>query len=93
MNNYWLVSTITGLVSIFNFACKVCTITPVIKKYKSIIKKKIKKHDEIAFSAKTKLNTIEILISKALIDPNISYNHSFSVNGVLKEYYNMKETT
>ena len=80
-----IASSATGL--------KVCTITGVIKKYKSIIKKKIKKHDEIAFSAKTKLNTIEILISKALIDPNISHNHSFSVNGVLKEYYNMKETT
>ena len=71
---------------------KFCTITAVIKKYKSIIKKKIKKHDEMAFSAKTKLNTKEILISKALIDPNISHNQLFPVNGVLKEYYDMKET-
>ena len=46
----------------------------------------------MAFSAKTKLNTIEILIFKALIHPNISHNQTFSVNGVLKEYYNMKET-
>ena len=46
----------------------------------------------MAFSAKTKLNTMEILISKALIDPNISHNQLYPVNGVLKEYYDMKET-
>ena len=79
-----IASSATGL--------KFCTVTAVIKKYKSIIKKKKKKHDEMAFSAKTKLNTIEILIFKALIHPNISHNQTFSVNGVLKEYYNMKET-
>ena len=34
---------------------------------KSIIKKKRKKHDQIVSLAKTKLNTIKVLISKALI--------------------------
>ena len=37
-------------------------------KYKSIIKKKKKKHDKIVLLAKSKLNSIEVLISKALID-------------------------
>ena len=33
---------------------KICVITAGIKKYKSIIKKKRKKHDEIVFLAKSK---------------------------------------
>ena len=47
---------------------KLCAIAEVIKKYKSVIKKKKKKHDKIALLAKLKLNSTEILISKALID-------------------------
>ena len=43
------------------------------KKYNSIIRKKKKKHDKIVLLAKTKLNTTEPLISKALIDSNISH--------------------
>ena len=39
-----------------------------IKKYKSIIKKKKKKHDKVVLLAKTKLNSIEVLISNALTD-------------------------
>ena len=35
---------------------KICAITGGIKKYKSIIKKKRKKHDKIVLLAKTKLN-------------------------------------
>ena len=40
---------------------------------------------------KTKLNTIEVLISKALIDSNISFIEFVSVNNVLKEYVDMKQ--
>ena len=40
------------------------TITEGIKKYKSIIKKKKKKHDKIVLLGKDMLNTIEVLISK-----------------------------
>ena len=39
-----------------------------IKKYKSIIKTKKKKHDKIALLATPKLNSREVLISKTLID-------------------------
>ena len=47
-------------------------ITTGIKKCKSIINKKKKKYDKISSLAKFKLNSVEVLISKALIDSNIS---------------------
>ena len=77
-----LVSTVTGCISISAFASwvsvpvgitssvvrlKICAITAGIKKYKSIIKKKKKKHDKIVLLGRDKLNATEVLISKALI--------------------------
>ena len=56
---------------------------------KSIIKKKKKKHDKRVLLAKSKLNSIELLISKALIDSNISHDEFILMN--LKEFYDMKE--
>ena len=41
--------------------------------------------------AKTKLNTIEILISRALVDSYISHDKFVSINNVLEEYNDMKE--
>ena len=41
--------------------------------------------------AKTKLNIIEILISRALIDSNIIHDEFVSVNNVLKEHDDMKK--
>ena len=84
-----LSSTITGCVSISAFASlvcvsvgmtssalgiKICAITAGIKKYKSIIKKKKKKHDKIVLLGKDKLNTIEFLISNDLIDSYITHD-------------------
>ena len=40
---------------------------------------------------KTKLNSIEVLISKALIDSNSSHDEFVLINNVLKEYDDMKE--
>ena len=60
-----------------------------IKQFKSIIKKK--KYDEIVLLEKTKLDIIEVLISKTLIDSNIIYDNFFSVNNVLRENNKMKE--
>ena len=80
------VSTVTDCVSISALASLVCVavgitssavgikiyaITAGIKKYKSVIKKKKKKHDKIVLLGKAKLNTIEVLTSNSLID---SYN-------------------
>ena len=59
------------------------TITAGIKKYKSIIKKKKKKHDKIVFSGKSKLDTIEVVNSKALIDLYISHGEFVSIDNVL----------
>ena len=99
-------STITGCISIPNFASlvdipklikssaiglKICAITAGIKNPKSIIKEKKKKHDKIVLLAKSKLNNIEFLISKALLDSVISHNEFFLINNVLKDYDEMKE--
>ena len=70
---------------------KVCVITAGIKKYKSISKKKRKKHNKMLFLAKSKLNSIEVLISKALNDSNIKHDGFVLINYVLKELYDMKE--
>ena len=40
---------------------------------------------------KNKLNNIEVLISKTLIDLCISHDQLVSVNNILREYYEMKE--
>ena len=63
---------------------KICVITAGFKKYNFIIKKK---HYEIVLSGKDKLNTIEVLISEALINSYISHNEFASVSNVLREYY------
>ena len=101
-----LASVITGCISSSDFASllgtpigitssaiglKIWAMAAGIKKYKSIIKKKKKKHDKIVLLAKSKLNSIEVLISKALIDSNISYDVFVLINNVLKEYDDMKE--
>ena len=51
----------------FAIQLKVCGITARIKKCKSIINKKKKKHDEIVLLTKTKLNSIEVFILNAWI--------------------------
>ena len=56
-----------------------------------MVKNKKKKHGKIVLLAKTNLNTIEILISKASIDSSTSHDEFFSVNNVLKDYDDMKE--
>ena len=100
-----LISTVTGCGSISAFASlvgilieitssavglKICVITAGIKKYKSLIKKK-NKHDKIVFLAKSKLSSIEVLISKALIHSIVSHDEFVLINNVLKEFYDVKE--
>ena len=81
-----LVSAVTSCVSISAFASLVCdpvgiaTSAVGIKMCKSVIKKKKKKHNKILLLGKTKLNTIEVLISKALIDSYIRHDEFVSVN-------------
>ena len=59
----------------------------------SIIEKKKKKHDKTVLLAKSKLISVEVLISKTLIDSNISHGEFALIINVLKlkEFYDMKE--
>ena len=57
----------------------------MVKENVSLIKKK-KKHGKIVLLAKTNVNTMEVLISKALINSYIYHNNFFSVNNVPWEY-------
>ena len=97
--------TITGCISFSDFdsligilirllsyasGLKIWAIAAGITRYKSIIKEK-KKHDEVVLLAKSKLNSIEIFISKALIPSNISHDKFVLTKNVLKEYANMKK--
>ena len=70
---------------------KICAITTGIKKYMSIIKKKKMKHEKIALLAKSKLNSIKVLISKALIDSVISHDEFVLINNAQKQYNDIKE--
>ena len=61
---------------------KTCVL--IVRSKKSIIKKKSKKHDNI-------LNTIEVLVSQALINSYINHDKFISMNHVLREYNEIKE--
>ena len=78
-----LVSLIIGYTSISSFATlvdiavgiastsvglKFFVMTAETRKYKSINKEEGKKHDKVVLLVKTKLNSLEVLISRALID-------------------------
>ena len=92
-----LISTVSGcvfisayyfLVGIPAIGLKISVITAGIV---SIIKRKKKEHDKIVLLEKSKLNSTEVLISKALIVWNIIHNEFVLINNVLKEFYVMKE--
>ena len=59
---------------------KMCTIVVGIKEYKSIIKNKKNKHDKIVLLGK--LDCVEVLISKDLIDSYISHDELVLVNNI-----------
>ena len=101
-----LASAVTGCVSISGFISlssipvrktlsvirlKIWATTAGIKKYRSIITKHEKNHDQVWLSAKTKLNTVVFLISKALIYQNIGCNDFVLIKILLKEYDKTKE--
>ena len=58
---------------------KICGTGAGIEKYNSKKKKKEKEeYDKIVLLAKSKSNSIDVLISKALIDSNISHGDYFN---------------
>ena len=56
-----------------------------------MIFKKTKKPDKTVLSAKSELDSIEFLISKALIDPVVSHDEFVLINNMLKEYEKWKK--
>ena len=65
--------------------------TGIIKKLLNITRNKKKKHDKILMLAKSKFNSIEILISQALIDMDISHEEFFTILKEKDRYEMMKD--
>ena len=65
--------------------------TGVVKKLLNITRNKKKKHDKILMLAKSKLNSIETLISQALIDLDISHEEFIRILKEKDKYKRMKE--
>ena len=77
------------VVTSFAVECNISEITAGIKNYEAIIKKK----KAWSYNVISKLNLIEVLIYKDLIDSYINHDEFVSVNNVLKEYSEIKEET
>ena len=75
----------------FAIGLEICAIVEGIKMYELVIKKKKKNHDKVVFLAKAKLNSIEVLNSKTLIDSVISHYEFLLINNFLKEFNEVKE--
>ena len=65
--------------------------TGIVKKLLSTTRNKKKKHDKIFMLAKSKLNSIETLISQALIDMEISHEEFIAILKEKDKYEKMKE--
>ena len=65
--------------------------TGIFKKLLTITRNKKKKHDKILMLAKSKLNSIETLISQALIDMEISHEEFITILKEKDKYENLKD--
>ena len=65
--------------------------TGIIKKLLSKTRNKKKKHNKILTLAKSKLNSIEVLVSQALIDMDISQEEFVVILNHKNKYQKMKE--
>ena len=66
--------------------------TGIVKKLLNITRNKKKKHDKILMLAKSKLNSIDTLISQALIDMDISHEECITILKEKDRYEIMKES-
>ena len=66
--------------------------TGIIKKLLKVTGKKKKKHNKIVMLAKSKLNSIETLMSQALIDLDISHEEFKTIANEKEKYKQMKES-
>ena len=65
--------------------------TRIVKKLLNITRNKKKMHDQIVMLAKSKLNSIETLISQALIDMEISHEEFITILKEKDKYEKMKD--
>ena len=65
--------------------------TGIVKKLLNITRNKKKKHDKIFMLAKSKLNSIETLVSQALIDMEISHEEFITILKEKDKYEKMKD--
>ena len=65
--------------------------TAIVKKLLNITRNKKKKHDKILMLAKSKLNSIETLISQILIDLDISHEEFIKILKEKDKYRRKKE--
>ena len=74
-----------------SFTLVVSLTTGIVKKLLSTTRNKKKKYDQIFILAKRKINTIETVISQALIDMEISHEEFVIILKEKDKYEKMKE--
>ena len=102
-----VLSVTTGSISIASFATVIgapvgmmsasCSLafsitTGFVKKFLKTIRNKKKKHNKIVMLARSKLNSIESKISKALMDNEISHEDFETMMNEEKKYRELKES-
>ena len=102
-----VLSVATGSISIASFATVIgapvgimsasCSLvfsitTDFVKKFLKTIRNKKKKHNKIVMLARSKLNSIESKISKALMDNEISHEDFETIINEEKKYRELKES-
>ena len=102
-----VLSVTTGSISIASFATVIgapvgmmsasCSLafsitTGFVKKFLKTIRNKKKKHNKIVMLARSKLNSIEIKISEALINNEISHEDFMTINYEERNYRESKES-
>ena len=73
------VSIISAGIASASFTLIFSLTTGIVKKLLDITRKKKKKHDKILMLAKSKFNSIDTLISQALIDMDISHEEFITI--------------
>ena len=84
-----VVGTLIGIVSV-SLTLSFSLTTGIVKKLQNITRNKKKKHDKVFMLAKNKLNSIETLISQALIDMDISHEKFITVLNEKDKHERMK---
>ena len=74
-----------------SFALIFSLTTGIVKRLLNIARNKKKKQDKILMLAKSKLNSVENLVSQALIDIEISHEEFVAILKVKDKYEKMKE--